>query len=1089
MITLATAPKYFLPRFSNDTSSSGEATLAMRFFIDELLVLFPYDFIYPEQLEYMRSFKEGLDRRGHLVLEMPSGTGKTISILSLVVAYWAAHSARAAPATANSGVKRDGDDAASGVKGEAADGAQERIRIVYCTRTVAEMVKTAGELKRLVAYWDAHEPGRLAGFTGVCLSARKNLCANADVARFTYGQEVDAACRSVTSDWSKTKCPLFASIDVEDLAQMATRANPGARSSIAGARAAARSDGQVRPHGAAAAAMPAASARARALGTSTASAAAAAAGKAKRQRTAGGVLLDSDSDGAGHGDAAAAAAADNEGAGAAQATERSAHGEAALLDAIVAGGGGADDAGTGTRAERRRLTVPAGVYDVDALMALGLQRGVCPYLLSRHAVMFEADLVISSFLYMVDPKVSPAVTRHMPRQTIVVLDEGHNVDDVCIEALSMVVSRADTGQARDGNMKELEGAVNRMTAENRQRLADEFQRIATGRDLVRAGAAPGGGGGGGARAGAGAELVGAHPAALLDQAMLDKAVPQQIRQLSHFVPLLGRVVDFFHRFLCRMTYAQVADPLTFLSKVRDECQVDMNAMRFLSGRLSALLQTLQVEDTYRFRHVQLIADFVTTLATHLVASGNAAAAAGGGGSGGSGGGAPAAPGAAAGSSGSGGPLAAGAAIAAAAAQFAVICEPHDPQRPAVPDPVLQLACLDPSLAMRDVVGRFDSVVLTSGTLSPLHLAPKMLGFTPVVSRSLPMTLSRRCVAPLIVTRSADQTSLEDVALTSSFKVRKDADVNRHVLQAYASLLLNLAQVTPDGICVFFTGYQYMNEVLTEWNTNGFLRQLSEHKLIFIETQGVEETAKCLANFRRACDIGRGAVFFSIARGKIAEGIDFDGHYGRAVVMFGVPFLPPTDRALIERLKWMQANLGISDTEYRSYDAMRQASQCIGRVIRNKTDYGLMVLVDQRFSRPELRRKLPEWIAANLGSNGGLSTESAVAVARRFFREMAQPWDTATELGSTLFDVASLAQRGFDRPQATPRSVRSAAPGGAQPAPTTTTTTTGQPHGDGSRGAGEPQEDAVVELDASFRAERAPAPEAQRGRAPVRRARE
>ena len=29
---------------------------------------------------------------------------------------------------------------------------------------------------------------------------------------------------------------------------------------------------------------------------------------------------------------------------------------------------------------------------------------------------------------------------------------------------------------------------------------------------------------------------------------------------------------------------------------------------------------------------------------------------------------------------------------------------------------------------------------------------------------------------------------------------------------------------------------------------------------------------------------------SISRGKVAEGIDFDGHYGRAVIMFGVPFV-------------------------------------------------------------------------------------------------------------------------------------------------------------------------------------------------------
>lgn len=34
-----------------------------------------------------------------------------------------------------------------------------------------------------------------------------------------------------------------------------------------------------------------------------------------------------------------------------------------------------------------------------------------------------------------------------------------------------------------------------------------------------------------------------------------------------------------------------------------------------------------------------------------------------------------------------------------------------------------------------------------------------------------------------------------------------------------------------------------------------------HKLVFIETQDVVETTLALDNFRRACDCGRGAVFF------------------------------------------------------------------------------------------------------------------------------------------------------------------------------------------------------------------------------------
>lgn len=39
----------------------------------------------------------------------------------------------------------------------------------------------------------------------------------------------------------------------------------------------------------------------------------------------------------------------------------------------------------------------------------------------------------------------------------------------------------------------------------------------------------------------------------------------------------------------------------------------------------------------------------------------------------------------------------------------------------------------------------------------------------------------------------------------------------------------------------------------------------QHKLVFIETQDVVETTLALDNYRKACDCGRGAIFFSVAR--------------------------------------------------------------------------------------------------------------------------------------------------------------------------------------------------------------------------------
>ena len=63
----------------------------MKLNIGGLLVHFPYDYIYPEQFSYMQELKRSLDAKGHCLLEMPSGTGKTVSLLSLIVAYMKAH--------------------------------------------------------------------------------------------------------------------------------------------------------------------------------------------------------------------------------------------------------------------------------------------------------------------------------------------------------------------------------------------------------------------------------------------------------------------------------------------------------------------------------------------------------------------------------------------------------------------------------------------------------------------------------------------------------------------------------------------------------------------------------------------------------------------------------------------------------------------------------------------------------------------------------------------------------------------------------------------------------------------------------------
>ncbi|RLU24142.1 hypothetical protein DMN91_004352 [Ooceraea biroi] len=121
----------------------------MKITVDGLIVYFPYDYIYPEQYAYMLELKRGLDAKGHCMLEMPSGTGKTITLLSLIVAYMLAHPL-------------------------------DVTKLIYCSRTVPEIEKVIQELKNLIDYYEEETKSK-SNVIGLVLSSRKNMCIHPEV--------------------------------------------------------------------------------------------------------------------------------------------------------------------------------------------------------------------------------------------------------------------------------------------------------------------------------------------------------------------------------------------------------------------------------------------------------------------------------------------------------------------------------------------------------------------------------------------------------------------------------------------------------------------------------------------------------------------------------------------------------------------------------------------------------------------------------------------------------------------------------------------------------------------------------------------
>ena len=369
-----------------------------------------------------------------------------------------------------------------------------------------------------------------------------------------------------------------------------------------------------------------------------------------------------------------------------------------------------------------------------------------------------------------------------------------------------------------------------------------------------------------------------------------------------------------------------------------------------------------------------------------------------------------------------------------AKEFCILFEPHDSK---TYSPKLTLLCLDPSIGFAGILN-FRNLIVTSGTLAPLDFYPRILGFCATMVVDIEMTVSRGCVRPLIVTKGNDQMSLQSDLMqyniidthnimesnvmesnviqsnvmntpTTSLNLRRESSIDTHnlsktsidtmttsfnlrrepsIVRNYGNLLVRLSQTVPDGIVCFFPSYLYLEEIATIWKETRIFEQIQQHKHIFCETPSFQETELALANYRRCVDTGRGAVLLCIARGKVSEGVDFKDGYGRCVVVIGVPYQYTQSVPLLKRLEYLRDNFGVDEGEFLSFDAMRHAAQCLGRVIRSKMDYGLMVLADSRYSRKEKIDKLPNWISQYL-KEGALSVDGAVNIGKKYFREMGQ----------------------------------------------------------------------------------------------------
>jgi Rad3-related DNA helicase len=254
------------------------------------------------------------------------------------------------------------------------------------------------------------------------------------------------------------------------------------------------------------------------------------------------------------------------------------------------------------------------------------------------------------------------------------------------------------------------------------------------------------------------------------------------------------------------------------------------------------------------------------------------------------------------------------------------------------DVTIKLFCIDPSKLLSEALKRGKAAVLFSATLMPLDYFREILGGSQndyIMYLNSPFDTNNRCllVADGISTRyrDRDQSVMEVVECIKA-----------------------VVQGKKGNYIAFFPSYSYMNSVYD------ILRNEDTDIKIYIQSGSMSEKDRedFMDLFKE--DPEETVLGFCVLGGIFSEGIDLknDRLIGAVIVGVGLPQICPERDIIRDYFE----NIKGAGFEYSyMYPGMNKVMQASGRVIRSEKDRGVILLIDDRFTKQSYQRLFPkEW---------------------------------------------------------------------------------------------------------------------------------
>ncbi|HXN27011.1 MAG TPA: ATP-dependent DNA helicase [Candidatus Acidoferrales bacterium] len=240
--------------------------------------------------------------------------------------------------------------------------------------------------------------------------------------------------------------------------------------------------------------------------------------------------------------------------------------------------------------------------------------------------------------------------------------------------------------------------------------------------------------------------------------------------------------------------------------------------------------------------------------------------------------------------------------------------------------VLTATPIDVSEILREkLFDQFDTVVLTSATLAVggrFDFLKQRLGVQPAKEKVLPPEFDFHDQALLYIPKDMPDVRHESFSRRAALEITK------------------LLEISKGRAFCLFTSYAQMRGVY----------ELASGRIPFpMLLQGTAPKSILLERFRSTPH----AVLFATA--SFWQGVDVPGTQLSCVIIDKLPFAVPSDPIVAARVRALQEDGRNPFAEYQVPEAVLALKQGFGRLIRSKTDRGILAILDNRISRMQYGR--------------------------------------------------------------------------------------------------------------------------------------